>query len=59
MVEMAAGQPPWSEFTNPVTAMYHIACTDELPPPPEGLSDLVRPAVRARRRRPNPASTPR
>jgi len=35
---MATGRPPWSEYSNPVTAMYHIACTDAVPEPPDGLS---------------------
>lgn len=38
VLEMATGRPPWSEYSNPVTAMYHIACTDAVPEPPESLS---------------------
>jgi serine/threonine protein kinase len=38
VIEMATGKPPWSQFSNPVTAMYHIACVEELPQMPENLS---------------------
>eukprot|EP00500_Bicosoecida_sp_ms1_P004052 CAMPEP_0203807038 /NCGR_PEP_ID=MMETSP0115-20131106/839_1 /ASSEMBLY_ACC=CAM_ASM_000227 /TAXON_ID=33651 /ORGANISM="Bicosoecid sp, Strain ms1" /LENGTH=2508 /DNA_ID=CAMNT_0050715707 /DNA_START=176 /DNA_END=7698 /DNA_ORIENTATION=- len=38
VIEMATGKPPWSHFSNPVTAMYHIACADELPEMPATLS---------------------
>lgn len=35
---MATGSPPWSQYSNPVTAMYHIACVDSIPPFPSQLS---------------------
>ncbi|CAE7361829.1 NPK1 [Symbiodinium sp. KB8] len=38
--EMATGKPPFSEFDNPVTAMYHIACMETDPPIPESLSPI-------------------
>ncbi|KAA0154762.1 hypothetical protein FNF29_02291 [Cafeteria roenbergensis] len=38
VIEMATGRPPWSEFANPVTAMYHIAVTDKPPAFPDSLS---------------------
>lgn len=41
VIEMATGKPPWSQFSNPVTAMYHIACEDSLPEFPDTLSDPV------------------
>ena len=31
------GRPPWSQYSNPVTAMYHIACVEELPEMPSSL----------------------
>ncbi|MEM6474421.1 MAG: mitogen-activated protein kinase kinase kinase, partial [Planctomycetota bacterium] len=39
IIEMAAGRPPWSQYSNPVTAMYHIACVEELPEMPKELSE--------------------
>jgi serine/threonine protein kinase/WD40 repeat protein len=30
-VEMTTGKPPWSQFSNSVTILYHIACQDTLP----------------------------
>ena len=41
LIEMATGRPPWSQYSNPVTAMYHIACRDTLPDFPSTLSDLA------------------
>ena len=38
VIEMATGRPPWSQYSNPVTAMYHIACVETVPPFPETLS---------------------
>ena len=38
VIEMATGKPPWSQYSNPVTAMYHIACVETVPPFPENLS---------------------
>ena len=37
VIEMATGRPPWSQYSNPVTAMYHIACVEELPDLPPSL----------------------
>ncbi|KAH8075018.1 protein kinase [Aureococcus anophagefferens] len=39
VIEMSTGRPPWSQYSNPVTAMYHIACVEELPDMPPNLSD--------------------
>ena len=39
VIEMATGKPPWSQYSNPVTAMYHIACVEELPEMPVELSE--------------------
>jgi serine/threonine protein kinase len=38
VIEMVTGRPPWSQYSNPVTAMYHIACEDEIPTIPDVLS---------------------
>lgn len=38
VIEMVTGRPPWSQFSNPVTAMYHIACVESMPAIPETLS---------------------
>lgn len=38
VIEMATGSPPWSQYSNPVTAMYHIACVESIPPFPSQLS---------------------
>merc|ERR1712166_475839 len=38
IIEMATGRPPWSQYSNPVTAMYHIACVETVPPFPETLA---------------------
>lgn len=38
VVEMLTGKPPWHQFSNPVTAMYHIACGQSTPEIPKGLS---------------------
>lgn len=57
VVEMATGKPPWSNFDNPVTAMYHIACTDEIPPMPPTLSSTAHDFLRLCFRR-DPALRP-
>ncbi|CAD7702839.1 unnamed protein product [Ostreobium quekettii] len=38
VIEMATGKPPWSEFTNNVTVMFHIASAKGPPTIPETLS---------------------
>jgi len=38
IIEMATGRPPWSQYSNPVTAMYHIACVETVPPFPDSIS---------------------
>ncbi|KAJ8610386.1 hypothetical protein CTAYLR_003895 [Chrysophaeum taylorii] len=38
IIEMATGRPPWSKYSNPVTAMYHIACIEDPPEMPSELS---------------------
>ena len=42
VIEMATGKPPFHQFSNPVTAMYNIACNDVTPTVPETMSDQVR-----------------
>eukprot|EP01018_Ginkgo_biloba_P025295 Gb_38997 [translate_table: standard] len=42
VVEMATGRPPWSNISNPLVAMYKIACTDEVPEMPQTLSPQCR-----------------
>jgi serine/threonine protein kinase len=38
VVEMATGKPPWSNYSNPVTALYQIACRRAAPPLPDTLT---------------------
>ncbi|GMH98600.1 hypothetical protein TrST_g10471 [Triparma strigata] len=38
VIEMATGKPPWSQYSNAVTAMYHIACMNDPPTFPENMS---------------------
>jgi serine/threonine protein kinase len=38
VIEMATGQPPFSNFSSQVTALFHIASSEEAPPTPEGWS---------------------
>jgi serine/threonine protein kinase len=42
VIEMATGNPPWSDFDSTVSAMYTIACTEALPTFPEHLSHTAR-----------------
>lgn len=37
-LEMVTGLPPWSQFNNHVTVLYHIACTEALPEYPSDAS---------------------
>ena len=37
-LEMVTGSPPWSQFNNHVTVLYHIACTEALPEYPSDAS---------------------
>ena len=37
-LEMVTGKPPWSQFSNSVTILYHIACQDTLPQYPSPCS---------------------
>lgn len=37
-IEMTTGQPPWCHLTNPVTVLYHIACSTALPNFPDHAS---------------------
>nr|XP_029118234.1 mitogen-activated protein kinase kinase kinase 18 [Elaeis guineensis] len=40
VIEMATGRPPWTdEVSNPMTAVYKIACCDDLPKLPSGFSN--------------------
>ena len=38
VIEMATGKAPWSQFTNQVSVMFHIASSKSPPPIPEHLS---------------------
>ena len=38
IIEMSSGKPPWCEFSNPLTAMYHIAMVDSKPTLPSDMS---------------------
>jgi serine/threonine protein kinase/WD40 repeat protein len=38
VIEMITAQPPWPQFPNPLSAMYHIARTDKPPAFPPSLS---------------------
>ena len=37
-LEMVTGKPPWSQFSNSVTILYHIACQETLPQYPGDAS---------------------
>ena len=37
-LEMVTGKPPWSQFSNSVTILYHIACQETLPEYPADAS---------------------
>lgn len=37
-IEMSTGKVPWCQYSNPVTVLYHIACSDSLPEFPESAS---------------------
>lgn len=38
VIEMATGKPPWSEYSNNLAALFHVATTSEPPPIPAQLS---------------------
>jgi len=38
LIEMATGNPPWNQFSQEVTAMFHIAMTNDPPAVPAWLS---------------------
>jgi mitogen-activated protein kinase kinase kinase ANP1 len=38
VIEMATGKPPWNEFTDQVSVLFHIAASDGPPPIPAHLS---------------------
>ncbi|OQR87434.1 mitogen-activated protein kinase kinase kinase [Achlya hypogyna] len=38
VIEMATGEPPWNNFSNPLTAMFHIASETSTPALPSHLS---------------------
>ncbi|KAJ0406080.1 hypothetical protein ATCC90586_005904 [Pythium insidiosum] len=42
MIELLTGRPPWHNHSNPLTAMFHIASRDAIPPIPPRLSDNAR-----------------
>ena len=37
-IEMTTGKPPWNQYSNPVTVLYHIACSETVPEYPEDAS---------------------
>ena len=39
---MVTGIIPWSEYTNPLTAMYQIVSSEKIPTIPENLSNDVK-----------------
>ncbi len=39
VIEMATGEPPWSQFTNQITALYNIMNAQKPPDLPDILSD--------------------
>ena len=39
MIEMLTCSHPWTNFTNQMALMYHVATTKELPPFPDSLTD--------------------
>jgi hypothetical protein len=40
-LEMTTGRPPWSQFNNNVTILYHLACQETLPEYPSPASTEV------------------
>ena len=42
VIEMATAKPPWSDFTTPVSAMFHIASAKGPPPLPAHISHEAR-----------------
>ena len=42
VIEMATAKPPWSDFTTPVSAMFHIASAKGPPPLPGHISHEAR-----------------
>lgn len=46
IIEMATGCPPWSKYTNPTSAMYHIGNPNESPEIPEFLSENAKDFLR-------------
>jgi serine/threonine protein kinase len=42
VIEMVTGDPPWSQYTNQITALYNIMNAQKPPDLPEGLSDSLK-----------------
>lgn len=42
VVEMASGSPPYSEFSNNLATMFHIATSGNAPKVPDTLSDTAK-----------------
>lgn len=38
VIEMATGKPPWNQFSQEVTAIFHIASAKQPPKPPIWMS---------------------
>ncbi|KDO23911.1 STE/STE11 protein kinase [Saprolegnia parasitica CBS 223.65] len=47
VVEMVTGEPPWNTFSNPLTAMFHIASETSAPVLPSHLSPVAHDFVMA------------
>lgn len=47
VIEMSTGKAPWSQFTNQVSVMFHIASSKSPPPIPEHLSSEAKEFLRA------------
>jgi serine/threonine protein kinase len=42
LIEMATGQPPWSNLDNHFAVLYKVANSKDLPPMPDGASEAMR-----------------
>lgn len=45
MIEMSTGKPPWSDFTNDLSALFHIATTTQPPNIPDFLSTTCKECI--------------
>lgn len=42
IIEMATGEPPWSEYKNPIATLYNLSQIDKPPDFPNHLSDTCK-----------------